>query len=152
MGWREEVWPAPHNPPVYLLWWPLSGEILRSWGSSFPFIFNSPKAKSAKIRGHTARASLLRGEPSDWAYEPYPDDSCQRSSRKIGLADRLKAKGAMYTPSSLWTWLFLVVTGVQAAIVLGFESYVSQSIQFNKHHSSPCKNFRYSRVALMYTS
>lgn len=34
----------------------------------------------------------------------------------------------MYKPNSLWTWLFVAVTSIQAAIVLGFESWVSQSM------------------------
>jgi hypothetical protein len=35
----------------------------------------------------------------------------------------------MYKPTSLWTWLFVVVTSIQAAIVLGFESYVFATFQ-----------------------
>ncbi|KLJ13326.1 hypothetical protein EMPG_11756 [Blastomyces silverae] len=35
----------------------------------------------------------------------------------------------MYRPTSLWTWSFVIVSCVQAAIVLGFESYVFARFQ-----------------------
>jgi len=40
----------------------------------------------------------------------------------------------MYLPNSKWTWLFVVTSVVQAAIILGLESYVFATFQINHAH------------------
>ncbi|KAI4131818.1 MAG: hypothetical protein LQ347_002806 [Umbilicaria vellea] len=52
----------------------------------------------------------------------------------------------MYTPASLWTWAFLIVTSVQAAIVLGFEAYVFADFQSGLTKSTNTSNDAYSRT------
>jgi hypothetical protein len=67
---------------------------------------------AAKIYHHESRASLLGGQPFTGGFhhrEGYSTVSKQKNS-------------TMYLPNTFWSWSFLIVTLVQAAIILGFES------------------------------
>ncbi|KAI9868129.1 MAG: hypothetical protein M1813_006874 [Trichoglossum hirsutum] len=44
-------------------------------------------------------------------------------------AGRTLQKSKMYKPNTLWTWSFLIVAFIQAAIVLGFEGFVFAKFQ-----------------------
>jgi hypothetical protein len=52
------------------------------------------------------------------AYTPYIGDRQRRRASGRGYTP----EGNMYIPNTTWTWAFMVVTIVQAAVVLGLES------------------------------
>lgn len=85
---------------------------------------------AVKIQGHEARASLLGGQPSDRAYV---GGYYQREGFATHTAGGGQTRSKMYRPNSVWTWAFVAVTCVQAAIVLGFEAYVFALFQTNSH-------------------
>lgn len=88
-------------------------------------IFRQSEESSTTIYGPQGeKPSLWRGQSLDWVHQPYSGGSHHQTGLGPGAAGGLQAKGIMYKPNSLWTWLFVIVTCVQAAIVLGFESYV----------------------------
>ena len=78
---------------------------------------------TAKIRSHESRSSLLGGQATglDAHYRAYP--------RHPGSAGGIQGSNKMYRPSSLWTWSFVLISLVQAFIVLGFECYVFGKFQ-----------------------
>lgn len=104
------------------------GSPSRGPSSSHPYIPLQDPTSVAKIHGHEARASLLGGQLSDstYEYQPYAGGYHARDglgTYPAGGGQAITSK--MYLPNSLWTWSFVGVTCVQAAIVLAFESYVS---------------------------
>ncbi|MCJ1468470.1 hypothetical protein MMC07_007099 [Pseudocyphellaria aurata] len=84
---------------------------------------------AARIQSHEARASLLGGQSSDWAYQPHSGARHHRKGYPVASAGGRQAQRTMYRPNTLWTWALVVVTAVQAAIVLVFESYVFAKFQ-----------------------
>ncbi|MCJ1265228.1 hypothetical protein MMC22_005103 [Lobaria immixta] len=52
----------------------------------------------------------------------------------------------MYRPNSFWTWAMVIVTAVQAAIVLAFESYVFAKFQTSLNRDANPENNPYSRA------
>ena len=82
---------------------------------------------TAKTSRHEARASLLGGQPSDRAYQPYAG-AFHHHNAFPGPAGGVQVKRAMYTPNSKWSWAFIGIASLQAAIVLALEAYVPQRI------------------------
>ena len=72
-------------------------------------------------------------------HAPDPNTSSSAYSRHPGAAGGIRGIPKMYLPSSRWTWAFVLVSLVQALIVLGFESYVFGQFQI---HSD---NFQFSK-------
>jgi len=76
---------------------------------------------------HESRKSLLAG---DLGYQPYAPGGYHD---REGLAPPVVGAGPrqrkMYMPKTTWTWSFLIVAVVQAAIVLALESYVFARFQ-----------------------
>ncbi|SLM36107.1 hypothetical protein LPUS_05547 [Lasallia pustulata] len=85
---------------------------------------------TGKIYHHEAQASLLGGQPPEHSDPPFPSGGYHHREGYVPRAlVGSRRKDKMYTPASLWTWAFLIVTTLQAAIVLGFESYVFAEFQ-----------------------
>lgn len=79
----------------------------------------------AKIHGHEARASLLGGQLSDSTYEYQPYAGGNHTRDRLGpysAGGGQAITSKMYKPNSIWTWAFVAIACVQAAIVLAFES------------------------------
>lgn len=82
---------------------------------------HTQRPNTVKIQGHEARASLLGGQPLDRSYQQYAG-GFHREGYKPRPAGRGQARGIMYKPNSFWTWAFVAVTTLQAAIVMAFEA------------------------------
>jgi hypothetical protein len=75
-------------------------------------------ANTANINRHESRASLLGGQSGD-SRLPFTGGFHHRE----GYSTVTKEKNSMmYLPNTPWSIAFLVVTLVQAAIILAFES------------------------------
>lgn len=91
----------------------------------FPFKFEiarKTRLRPVKTYGHEAKASLLGGQPPDHSYQPYAGGYHHRQGIVSGPAGGGQLTKRMYKPNSPWTWAFVGVSFVQAAIVLGFEA------------------------------
>ncbi|KAL9600915.1 MAG: hypothetical protein Q9219_002850 [cf. Caloplaca sp. 3 TL-2023] len=82
-----------------------------------------------KTYGHEAKASLLGGQPLDRSYQPYAGGYHHRQRPVPGPAGGGQLTKIMYKPNSPWTWAFVGVSFVQAAIVLSFEAYAFAKFQ-----------------------
>ena len=66
------------------------------------------------------RNSLLAGDPN---YRPYVTE------RNRERAARRSSGFRMYKPNTTWTWAFMIAATLQAAVVLGLESYIFARFQ-----------------------
>ncbi|KAL8868429.1 MAG: hypothetical protein Q9174_004999 [Haloplaca sp. 1 TL-2023] len=82
-----------------------------------------------KTYGHEAKSSLLGGQPISRSYQPYSGGYHHRQGISPGPAGGGQFTKIMYKPNSTWTWAFVGVSFVQAAIVLGFEAYAFAKFQ-----------------------
>ncbi|KAI4095119.1 MAG: hypothetical protein LQ344_001770 [Seirophora lacunosa] len=82
-----------------------------------------------KTYSHEARASLLGGQPLDRSYQPYAGGYHYRQGAATGPAGGGHRTKIMYKPNSTWTWAFVAVSVVQAAIALGFEAFCFAKFQ-----------------------
>jgi hypothetical protein len=78
-------------------------------------------AATAKIQRHESKASLLGGQPFDSTYKGYSGGFREREGYAPGSKSNSRPS-KMYRPNSLWTWSFVIITVVQAAVVLALES------------------------------
>jgi hypothetical protein len=58
----------------------------------------------------------------DRSYQPYAGGYHHREGYSAAGAGRNSSEERMYTPKTFWTWAFVVIAVVQAAIVLAFEA------------------------------
>jgi hypothetical protein len=76
---------------------------------------------NAKLPAYEARKSLLRGESLESANQVYAGGYHDREGYYSSAPGKRLEGSKMYRPNSLWTWSFVIITIVQAAIVLSFE-------------------------------
>ncbi|KAI4093527.1 MAG: hypothetical protein LQ339_007665 [Xanthoria mediterranea] len=84
---------------------------------------------TVKTSSHEAKASLLGGRPLNRSYQPSVGGYHQRQGLDPGTAGGGQLTQRMYKPNSPWTWAFVAVSVVQAAIVLGFEAFAFAKFQ-----------------------
>lgn len=84
-------------------------------------------------RSHEARASLLGGGPVDYSYQPFSGGYHEREGYPAQDMGKRKSLGpASASPGwSAWSWAFMGIALVQAAIILAFESYVFATFQLD---------------------
>ncbi|KAI9837091.1 MAG: hypothetical protein M1819_000742 [Sarea resinae] len=80
---------------------------------------------------HESRASLLGGPSLDRSYQPFGSGYHHREGLTAATAGRRSPHSALWIPHSKWSWSFVTVTFVQAAIALAFEGYVFAQFQID---------------------
>ena len=82
---------------------------------------------------HEARASLLGGGgPVDYSYQPFSGGYHEREGYPVkDMSKRRSLKETAHTGWSAWSWAFMGIGLVQAAIILAFESYVFATFQLD---------------------
>ena len=93
---------------------------------SFSFSHSKAPTRGAffvvKIRHHESKTSLFGGQSLDRSYTPLASDYTQREGYGSGKVVNSQGRTKMYRPNSTWSWSFVIVSLLQAAIVLGFEA------------------------------
>jgi hypothetical protein len=83
-------------------------------------------------RSHEARASLLGGGPVDYSYQPFSGGYLEREGYPVNdMGKRRSLKETANPGWSGWSWAFLGIALVQAAIILAFESFVFATFQID---------------------
>jgi hypothetical protein len=85
------------------------------------------------MSGHEARASLLGGGgPVDYSYQPFSGGYHEREGYPVKeMSKRRSLKETTRPGWSAWSWAFMGIALVQAAIVLVFESYIFATFQLD---------------------
>jgi len=103
---------------------------------------------TAKTYTHESRASLLGGQAADRSYQPYAGGYHHREGFAGTSGGQRPPTSKMYRPSSPWTWAFILIAFVQAAIILAFEGYVFAKFQLDL--KGKAKSSSYSRTIPTY--